>query len=124
MYSRALRRAAKVTQEEVAKLLRPDHKLIRKITVSMVENPEAYGVRFIKEAEEKVLQYLDERTAIPGKKKDRHRLKHRVMMRMSESSFVEFEQLREKAGFATNQGFLEYLYHLYREGRREECVSL
>lgn len=117
MYSRAMREAARVTGEELARALQPVYKRINKTTVSMVDNPEDYGVRFTKEAETQALEYLEQRAeTVPNRKQDRHRLKRQVRMRLTEEAYVEFERLREQSGFSTAQGFLEHIFYLYRTG--------
>ena len=116
MYSRELREAAGVKGPELVRVLKPTYRRINKTTVSMVDNPADYGVRFLPEAEAQVLEYLAERgTAKP--KKDCHKHKRRVQLRLSEEAYQEFERLRQQMGFSTAQGFLEHIFHTYRRGR-------
>lgn len=123
MYSRELREAARVTGGELARALQPVYKRINKTTVSMVDNPEDYGVRFTKEAEARALEYIEQRGVCLGQRKpDRHRLKRQVRMRLTEEAYVEFERLREQSGFSTAQGFLEHIFYLYREENSNEDV--
>lgn len=116
MYSRDMREAAGVKGPEIVQVLKSTYRRINKTTVSMVDNPADYGVRFTPEAEAQVLEYLAERgPARP--KKDRHKHKRRVQLRMSEDAYQEFERLRQQMGFSTAQGFLEHIFHMYRRGR-------
>lgn len=109
-YSKKLRYAKKIRSWEVAEMLAKRYPKCNKATVSMAENSEDYGVKFLPEAEKMILDFLGESEPKP-KKKPARRL---IGLRLETEALADFDRAKEEAGFQSTQAFLEYIWQEYR----------